>query len=94
MSSRAQLVDVATRLISHINSPAPDTSGLAAIVKKDVVVPIPYPGSAPNFDGLAAVTAKIRVASPDFHMEIAQEIVDVEYHKVVLLLRCTGTQAG
>jgi hypothetical protein len=91
--SRAQLLDVATRLIQWINTASADASSLATIAKQDVVVPIPYPGSTPDFQGLVAVTEKIHGASPDFNMAITDSIID-ETGKVVLKLNCTGTQAG
>ena len=64
------------------------------IVKQDVVVPIPYPGSTPDFAGLVEVTKKIHGASPDFNMAIRDSIVDDTDSKVVLKLNCTGTQTG
>ena len=91
--SRANLLDVATRMIEWINTTAVDVSSLEKIVKKDVVVPIPYPGSTPDFQGLVDVTEKIHVASPDFKMTITDSIVD-ETGKVVLKTNCTGTQTG
>lgn len=91
--SRAQLLDVATRLIQWINTTTVDTSSLATIIKPDIVVPIPYPGSTPDFQGLVATTEKIHGASPDFNMAIVDSIID-ETGKVVLLLNCTGTQTG
>ena len=91
--SRAQFLDAATRLIQWINTSSVDASALAKIVKEDVVVPIPYPGSTPDFQGLVAVTEKIHSASPDFNMAITDSIVD-DTGKVVVQLNCTGTQAG
>jgi hypothetical protein len=91
--SRANLLDVATRMIEWINTTPVDASSLEGIVKKDVVVPIPYPGSSADFQGLVDVTEKIKVSSPDFKMTITDSIVD-ETGKVVLKINCTGTQTG
>jgi len=92
--ARAHLLETATNMIKWINDKAADPAGLEAICVKDVVVPIPYPGSTPDFDGLVAVTEKIHGASPDFEMAIKDNIVDEAASKVVLKLNCTGTQAG
>jgi len=91
--SRAKFLDVATRVIQWISTTPVDVSDLEKILKRDVVVPIPYPGSTPDFQGLVATTEKIHGASPDFKMAITDSIVD-ETGKVVLLLNCTGTQTG
>jgi hypothetical protein len=92
--SSTQLLDVATRMIAWINTIVVDVSVLDQIMIKDVVVPIPYPGSTPDFAGLVATTEKIHQASPDFNMAIRDSIVDDTNNKVVLLLNCTGTQSG
>ena len=92
--NRAQLLDVATRMIEWINTTHVDASKLANTIAENVVVPIPYPGSTPDFAGLVATTEKIHGASPDFKMEITQSIVDETDCKVVLLANTTGTQTG
>lgn len=91
--NRAQLLDVATRMIGWINTTPMDKSKLAGVLAEDVVIPIPYPGSTPDFAGLVGVVDKIHGASPDFKMEIRESIVDETDNKVVLLLNTTGTQA-
>ena len=90
--NRAQLLDAATRLIAWINTAPVDASKLAHIMAENVVVPIPYPGSTPDFAGLVATTEKIHGASPDFKMTIRESIIDESDCKVVLLANATGTQ--
>lgn len=92
--SREQLLDVTNRLIAWINTTQVDLDALATIAAKDVVVPIPYPGSTPDYDGLVTVTQKIHEASPDFKMTFKESIVDETEKRVVFLLQCSGTQAG
>jgi hypothetical protein len=92
--SRAQLLETTSRMIAWINNKHVNPANLATIVDQNVVVPIPYPGSTPDYAGLVAVTEKIHGASPDFNMAIRDSIVDETDHKVVLKINTTGTQTG
>jgi len=92
--SRDQLVDVATRLIKWINTAPFDPEPLVSLAKPDVAVPIPYPGSTPDYNGLLAVTKQIHDAAIDFKMAIRQMVVDETESSVVMLLNCTGVHAG
>ena len=91
---REQLLDVTTRMIAWINTAQVDAGTLATIASPDVAVPIPYPGSTPDFDGLVDVTNRSHKAFPDFNMAIKDQIVDEKESRVVLLLNVTGTQVG
>jgi hypothetical protein len=92
--SRDQLINVATGLVQWINTTPFDPEALASLVKTDVSVPIPYPGSTPDYNGLLAVTEKIHEASPDFKMSVRQIVVDEAESRVVMLLGSSGTHAG
>jgi hypothetical protein len=92
--SRAQLLETTSNMIAWINNKNVNPANLAKIVDQNVVVPIPYPGSTPDYAGLVSVTEKIHGASPDFNMAIRDSIVDKTDHKVVLKINTTGTQTG
>ena len=92
--SRQQLLDTTSRMIAWINTADADPESLAIICTKDIAVPIPYPGSTPDFDGLVNVTKGSHTAFPDFKMVIKDQIVDEMNSRVVLQLNVTGTQMG
>ena len=92
--SRDQLLSAATAMIDWINHTPFDASGLAKVTAQNVAVPIPYPGSTPDYQGLLATTEQIHSASPDFHMAILERIVDEAEGRVVLKLNTTGTHVG
>jgi hypothetical protein len=72
-----------------------DAASLLSMCANEIVVPIPYPGSTPDFDGLISVTNNSHIAFPDFKMTAKDEIVDEKQSRVVLFLNIvTGTQAG
>jgi len=81
-------------MIAWINTANVDAASLSSICATDIAVPIPYPGSTPDYDGLVSVTNKSHVAFPDFNMAIKDQIVDEKESQVVLLLNVTGTQVG
>ena len=91
---REQLLDVTSRLVAWINTANVDAASLLSMCAKEIVVPIPYPGSTPDFDGLISVTNNSHIAFPDFKMTAKDEIVDEKESRVVLFLNVTGTQAG
>ena len=92
--NRDQLLDIATRLLAWINATPVEESKLEALAAKDIVVPIPYPGTTADFAGLVHVTTKIHEVSPDWKMTLTQAVVDEKESRVVFLLRSTGTQEG
>jgi hypothetical protein len=92
--SREQLLDIVTRYVHFINTSKPEASVLSTIAAENVVVPIPYPGSTPDFQGLMSTTTKVHAASPDFKMSLLDSIVDEKESKVVLLLNASGTHEG
>lgn len=57
-------------------------------------MPIPYPGSTPNFEGLLAIAAAAHAAAEGFHMSIKTMIIDEEQSTVALLLNVTGKHVG
>jgi len=91
---REQLLDVTSRLVAWINTANVDAASLLSMCAKETVVPIPYPGSTPDFDGLISVTNNSHITFPDFKMTIKDQIIDEKESRVVLLLNVTGTQAG
>jgi hypothetical protein len=91
---REQLLDVTSRLVAWINTAKVDAASLLTMCAKEIVVPIAYPGSTPDFDGLISVTNNSHIAFPDFKMTVKDEIIDDKESRVVLLLNVTGTQAG
>jgi hypothetical protein len=92
--SRAQLIDTTSKLLAWINTPSADPASLTAICEPNVAVPIPYPGSTPDFDGLVQVTKKVHEAAPDWKMTLIDMVVDEAEHKVVGLCNSSGTQVG
>jgi len=92
--STQQILDITKCLVEWINTAKVDPASLLTMCAKDIVVPIPYPGSTPDFDGLISVTTKTHVAFPDFKMAVREHIVDEKESRVVLLLDVSGTQAG
>jgi hypothetical protein len=92
--SRAQLIDTASKLLAWINTSSADPTALTAICEPNIAVPIPYPGSTPDFDGLVQVTKKVHEAAPDWKMTLIEMVVDETENKVVGLCNSTGTQVG
>src|SRR6202035_4111237 len=76
MADRQQLAQAAKDLIVWINTKEVNPSTLTNICSADVVVPIPYPGSTPDLDGLVGVTTKIHGASPDWSMTLQKMVID------------------
>jgi hypothetical protein len=94
MADRQKLAQAAKDLIAWINTKEVNPSTLTNICSADVVVPIPYPGSTPDLDGLVGVTTKIHGASPDWSMTLQKMVIDQDEGRVVCLCRSEGTQAG
>jgi len=92
--SRTQLTAISAQLLEWINTPSADPTALATICNESIKVPIPYPGSTPDFDGLVQVTKKVHEASPDWKMTLLETVIDETENKVVALCRSTGTQVG
>ena len=92
--NRDQLLELADAFVDFINTPGADPNHLKTTTDETCVVPIPYPGSTPDFDGLVATTEKIHGASPDFKMGFLEAMVDEKESTVVLLLNPHGTQEG
>lgn len=92
--SRAQLAEVATKFIGWTNTKPLDQETLSTIVSKDVVVPIPYPGATPNYDGLFALASAAHAAAEGFNMTIKNMVVDEEASTVVLLINIKGKHVG
>jgi hypothetical protein len=92
--NREQLLDVANRLIAWINATQFDPEALATIAAKNVVVPIPYPGSTPDYAGVLAIIKKTHEAASEYKLELKDSIVDEKESKVVVLVQCTGIQTG
>ena len=91
---RDEVINHITRMLAWQNSPNPDAAGLSALCAENVVVPIPYPGSTPDFAGLLQVTQKVHKASPDWNIALKEMVIDETENKVVCLCNCTGTQVG
>lgn len=92
--SRAQLVAITAKLLEWFNTPSADPTALATICTESINVPIPYPGSTPDFDGIIQVTKKVHEGFPGFKMTLLETVIDETEHKVVGLCRTTGTQVG
>ena len=88
--SRDKLIKVATGFIAWVNKPQ-DAHALSAFISKDVKVPIPYPGTTPDYAGLLAMTQAAHVAAPDIKMTIKEMVVDEVKSTVVILIDITGT---
>jgi hypothetical protein len=88
--SRDNLIKVATGFIAWVNKPQ-DADAFSAFISKDVNVPIPYPGTTPDYAGLLAMTQAAHVAAPDLKMTIKEMVVDEVKSTVVILIDITGT---
>ena len=89
--SRQKLIDIATRYIEIISTKPLDTAAFSEVVASDVKVPIPYPGSTPDYAGVLAITQAGHAAAPDFKVSIRQVVVDDVASYVVVLANVTGT---
>jgi len=92
--SREQLAQVATKYVNWINTTPIDRETYTHIASKEIVVPIPYPGTTPDFEGLLAIATKAHAAAEGFHMSIKTMVIDEEQSTVVLLLNVTGKHVG
>jgi hypothetical protein len=92
--SRAQLTEISAKLLEWINTPSADPTVLATICAESINVPIPYPGSTPDFNGLVQVTKNVHQASPDWKMTLLETVIDETENKMVGLCRSSGTQVG
>jgi len=90
---RAQLLNVATRLLDWLNSP-PNIEGLDGLVSPDIVFPNPYPGREQGLEGLITVMVKTHKASPDVKMTPIDTTVDETESNVIFQIECTGTHLG
>jgi len=92
--NRDKLAQVATKYVNWINTTPIDREIYTQIASKEIVVPIPYPGSTPNFEGLLAIAAAAHAAAEGFHMSIKTMIIDEEQSTVALLINVTGKHVG
>jgi hypothetical protein len=92
--SRAQLIETTSKLLAWINTSSVDAAALATICDPNIAVPIPYPGSTPDIDGLVQVTKKVHEAAPDSKITLLEMVIDETEHKVVGLCNSSGTQVG
>lgn len=69
-----------------------DIEAAEKFVAKDVIEQVPFPGQGPGIEGLKDVLAGMRVAFPDMHWTVHEQIA--ERDKVVSRFEWTGTHRG
>ena len=69
-----------------------DIEGSARFVWEDVVEQVPFPGQGPGLQGLKDVVRGMRVAFPDMHWFVEEQLTDGD--RVVTRFEWTGTHRG
>ena len=90
---RAQLLNIASRLLEWLNAP-PNLDALHGLVSPDIIFPNPYPHRYQGIEGLILVMEKTHKASSDVKMTVIDTTVDETEMNVVLQTECTGTHEG
>ena len=92
--SREQIQAAVEGFIAYVNKPSATLEEYESIISKDVVQPLPYPGSEPTFDGLRANIVKAHAASHDFWARILDIVIDEKEHKAIAFIQNGGTHTG
>ena len=69
-----------------------DIEGSARFVWEDVVEQVPFPGQGPGLQGLKDVVRGMRVAFPDMHWSVEEQLTDGD--RVLTRFEWTGTRRG
>ena len=69
-----------------------DIEGSARFVWEDVVEQVPFPGQGPGLQGLKDVVRGMRVAFPDMHWSVEEQLTDGD--RVLTHFEWTGTHRG
>ena len=69
-----------------------DIKGSARFVWEDVVEQVPFPGQGPGLQGLKDVVRGMRVAFPDMHWSVEEQLTDGD--RVLTRFEWTGTHRG
>ena len=69
-----------------------DIEGSARFVWEDVVEQVPFPGQGPGLQGLKDVVRGMRVAFPDMHWSVEEQLTDGD--RVLTRFEWTGTHRG
>ena len=69
-----------------------DIEGSARFVWEDVVEQVPFPGQCPGLQGLKDVVRGMRVAFPDMHWSVEEQLTDGD--RVLTHFEWTGTHRG
>ena len=69
-----------------------DIEGSARFVWEDVVEQVPFPGQGPGLQGLKDVVRGMRVAFPDMHWCVEEQLADGD--RVLTRFEWTGTHRG
>lgn len=94
MSNREKLLAIANRFNAWFSSHDTNPSVLEAIVSRQVVLHIPFPGLSPDFDGLVEQYKRTITATKDVQVNVKADVVDEDNSLVAQFFEATGTQTG
>jgi hypothetical protein len=94
MSQRDRLIEISNRFVKWIQSREMSAASLEALVSRDVILHIPYPGVPSGFEGILANQEQTSTATSDIKVVVKFVSVDEVTSTVTTFWEASGHQTG
>jgi hypothetical protein len=94
MSQRDRLIEISNRFVKWIQSREMSAASLEALVSRDVILHVPYPGVPSGFDGILANHEQTSTATSDIKVVVKFVSVDEVTSTVTTFWEASGHQTG